>query len=70
MPSQSAPILITGAAQRIGLHCAQQLLADGYRVIFSYRSEKPGVQMLRDLGPQRYMATFQPSTAFSRLSNN
>ena len=50
MPSQSAPILITGAAQRVGLHCAQQLLADGYRVIFSYRSEKPGVQMLRDLG--------------------
>ena len=33
MPSQSAPILITGAAQRVGLHCAQQLLADGYTTV-------------------------------------
>ena len=58
MPSTSAPILITGAGQRIGLHCAQQLLADGYRVIFSYRSEKPGVQTLRDLGAIALFADF------------
>ena len=58
MPSTSAPILITGAGQRIGLHCAQQLLADGYRVIFSYRSEKPGVQTLRDLGATALFADF------------
>ena len=49
MTSSSAPILITGAAQRVGLHCAQRLLEDGHAVIFSYRTERPGVQVLRDL---------------------
>ena len=58
MPTSSAPILITGAGQRVGLHCAQQLLADGYPVIFTYRSEKPGVQALRDLGAIPLQADF------------
>ncbi|MDY7559067.1 dihydromonapterin reductase [Pseudomonas sp. 10B1] len=44
------PVLITGASQRVGLHCAKRLLAEGKPVIFSYRSERPGVQQLRDLG--------------------
>ena len=58
MPTSTAPILITGAGQRVGLHCAQQLLADGYPVIFTYRSEKPGVQILRDLGAIALFADF------------
>ena len=58
MPPTSAPILITGAGQRIGLHCAQQLLADGYRVIVTYRTEKPGVHVLRDLGATALFADF------------
>ena len=58
MPTSTAPILITGAGQRVGLHCAQQLLADGYMVIFTYRSEKPGVQILRDLGAIALFADF------------
>ena len=58
MPDSSAPILITGAGQRVGLHCAQRLLEDGYRVIFTYRSERPGVQTLRDLGAIGLFADF------------
>ena len=58
MPTSSAPILITGAGQRVGLHCAQRLLADGYAVIFTYRSEKPGVQALLDLGATALFADF------------
>ncbi|MCP2076279.1 UNVERIFIED_ORG: dihydromonapterin reductase/dihydrofolate reductase [Pseudomonas lini] len=50
MSSATAPILITGAAQRVGLHCARRLLEDGQPVIATYRTERPGVQMLRDLG--------------------
>ncbi|WP_434701589.1 dihydromonapterin reductase [Pseudomonas sp. D1-36] len=46
----TAPILITGAAQRVGLHCARRLLEDGQPVIATYRTERPGVQTLRDLG--------------------
>jgi len=58
MTSSAAPILITGAGQRVGLHCAQRLLEDGHRVIFSYRSERPGVQTLRDLGAIGLFAVF------------
>ncbi|WP_434708332.1 dihydromonapterin reductase [Pseudomonas sp. R1-1] len=58
MSDSAAPILITGAAQRVGLHCAQRLLEDGHRVIFTYRTERPGVQTLRDLGAIGLFADF------------
>ena len=63
MPDSSAPILITGAGQRVGLHCAQRLLEDGHRVIFTYRSERPGVQVLRDLGAVAVFADFSSEAA-------
>lgn len=50
MSMHSAPILITGASQRIGLHCAERLLDSGQPVIISYRSERPGVGKLRERG--------------------
>ncbi|WLH96703.1 dihydromonapterin reductase [Pseudomonas hefeiensis] len=58
MPSATAPILITGAAQRVGLHCARRLLEDGHPVIATYRTERPGVQTLRDLGVTVLFADF------------
>ena len=58
MPPSLAPILITGASQRVGLHCAKRLLEDGQPVIVSYRSERPGVQTLRDLGAITLFADF------------
>ena len=58
MTTTSAPILITGAGQRVGLHCAQRLLEDGYSIIFTYRSARPGVQTLRDLGAIGVFADF------------
>ena len=58
MTTTSAPILITGAGQRVGLHCAQRLLEDGYSIIFTYRSDRPGVQTLRDLGAIGIFADF------------
>ncbi|MDE1165008.1 MAG: dihydromonapterin reductase [Pseudomonas sp.] len=45
-----APILITGASQRVGLHCAERLLDDGFAVIISYRSERDSLQPLRERG--------------------
>ncbi|EFQ61338.1 oxidoreductase, short chain dehydrogenase/reductase family [Pseudomonas fluorescens WH6] len=50
MTATNAPILITGAGQRVGLHCALRLLDEGQPVIFSYRSERRGVQALRERG--------------------
>lgn len=50
MGNTPAPILITGASQRIGLHCAKRLLQDGQPVIVTYRHDKPGIAELRELG--------------------
>ena len=63
MTISSAPILITGAGQRVGLHCAQRLLEDGHQVIFTYRSQRPGVQALRDLGAIGVFADFSSEAA-------
>jgi dihydromonapterin reductase/dihydrofolate reductase len=57
MPSL-APILITGASQRIGLHCAKRLLAEGQPVIVSYRTERESLQHLRELGAVTLYADF------------
>ena len=45
-------IIITGAAQRLGLHCALTLQQAGYQVIATWRSDKPGLAQLRDAGVQ------------------
>ncbi|KAF1020260.1 MAG: Dihydromonapterin reductase [Pseudomonas sp.] len=58
MTATNAPILITGAAQRVGLHCALRLLDEGQPVIFSYRRERPGVHTLRERGAVGLFADF------------
>lgn len=58
MASSPAPVLITGASQRVGLHCAERLLHEGQPVIISYRSERPGVQRLKELGAVVIQADF------------
>lgn len=54
----SAPILITGAAQRVGLHCAHRLLDEGASLILSYRSERPALTALRQRGAITLAADF------------
>lgn len=58
MGQSSAPILLTGASQRIGLHCALRLLDDGHPVIVSYRTERPGLDQLRERGAVTLHADF------------
>ncbi len=58
MSTVCAPILITGASQRIGLHCAKRLLQNGQPVIVSYRTQRPGLSELSDLGAQLLPADF------------
>lgn len=52
------PILITGASQRIGLHCAERLLDDGQPVIVSYRTHRASLERLRDRGAVTIQADF------------
>jgi dihydromonapterin reductase/dihydrofolate reductase len=58
MNALDAPVLLTGASQRIGLHCAKRLIADGHRVIATYRSDRPGVNELQALGATLIYADF------------
>lgn len=46
----AAPILITGAAQRVGHYCAQRLLDDGHPLIVGYRREHASLEALRRRG--------------------
>ena len=43
-------ILVTGAGRRVGLHVAESLLKDGYRVIAHYRTRTEGVAALEAAG--------------------
>lgn len=58
MSQSPAPILITGASQRVGLHCARRLLDEGQPLIVSYRSERPALDELRRRGALTLAADF------------
>ncbi|MFI8479930.1 dihydromonapterin reductase [Pseudomonas sp. NPDC078700] len=58
MSANSAPILITGASQRIGLYCAQRLLDEGQPVIVTYRTERSSIEDLRARGALAIAADF------------
>ncbi|MDN3651922.1 dihydromonapterin reductase [Thalassotalea ponticola] len=51
-------IIITGAGQRLGLHTAKALIAKGYHLVISYRTHKPGVDELSELGADCIQADF------------
>jgi dihydromonapterin reductase/dihydrofolate reductase len=53
-----APILLTGASQRLGLHCVQRFLDAGQPLIISYRQERAEVEELRRRGVQCLQADF------------
>lgn len=58
MSASAAPILITGASQRVGLYCAERLLDDGQALIVTYRHERDGLLRLRERGALTLPADF------------
>ncbi|WP_122046697.1 dihydromonapterin reductase [Vibrio atlanticus] len=54
----SETILITGVGKRLGFALAQQLIADGYKVVGTYRSDYPQLQRLRDNGADLQQVDF------------
>jgi dihydromonapterin reductase/dihydrofolate reductase len=62
MSAASFPILITGAGQRVGLHCAEHLLDAGQPVIISYRQERDSIARLRERGAIAVQADFSDET--------
>src|SRR5690554_1645907 len=58
MNQTKAPVLITGASQRIGLYCAERLLDEQQHVIVSYRTERDSLLALRERGEATLYADF------------
>lgn len=58
MTPPAAPILITGASQRIGLYCAERLLDEGQPVIVTYRTPRASLARLRERGAVTLPADF------------
>ena len=56
--SSKGLIVITGAGQRVGLHCATALLEQGYQLLVSYRTLTPGVTALQKAGAHCVAADF------------
>ena len=60
-------ILITGGAQRLGLAMALDLLAQGFHVIVTYRSERPALASLTDAGAETIQCDFAQNSDIARL---
>ncbi|WP_135384440.1 dihydromonapterin reductase [Vibrio tasmaniensis] len=64
----SDTILITGVGKRLGFALAQQLLADGFKVVGTYRNDYPQLQLLRDSGADlQHVDFYQQSSLESFL---
>lgn len=55
---QKEVIVITGAGQRVGLHCAMALIKQGYHLVVSYRKQSAGINTLRQAGAHCIQADF------------
>lgn len=60
-------VLITGAAQRVGLHCAQRFAADGYRVLITCRQPRPQWQQQPLDGIEVLLADFSSVDGIEQL---
>ena len=65
--TQSQTILITGGAQRIGLHCARRFVEDGYRVIITCRYLRPEWQQEPLEGIEALVADFSSVEGIQQL---
>ena len=63
----TSPILITGGAQRLGLAIAKDLLRQQHKVIITYRTKKPSVDELKDLGAVVIQADFATQDGIEKL---
>ncbi|CAK3816877.1 Dihydromonapterin reductase [Vibrio crassostreae] len=63
----SETILITGIGKRLGFALAQQLLADGYNVVGTYRSDYPQLQLLRDSGADLQQVDFYQQSSLEEF---
>ena len=63
----SETILITGVGKRLGFALAQQLLADGYKVVGTYRNDYSQLQLLRDSGADLQQVDFYQQSSLEEF---
>lgn len=63
----SETILITGVGKRLGFALAQQLLSDGYKVVGTYRSDYPQLQVLREHGADLQQVDFYQQSSLEHF---
>ncbi|MFC3122284.1 dihydromonapterin reductase [Agaribacter flavus] len=63
----TAPILITGGAQRLGLAIADDLLLKNQPVIVTYRSKKPSLDILNEKGAILIQANFAHADGIAKF---
>lgn len=63
----TAPIIITGGTQRLGLAIATELLNQQRKVIVTYRTQKPAVDVLTQKGAKLIQADFSTDAGVQKL---
>ncbi|AAN53848.1 dihydromonapterin reductase [Shewanella oneidensis MR-1] len=63
----TAPIIITGVGKRIGYALAKHLLAQGHKVIGTYRSHYPSIDELQSLGATLIQCDFYDNAQVQNL---
>lgn len=63
----TAPIIITGVGKRIGYALAKHLLAQGHKVIGTYRSHYPSIDELQSLGATLMQCDFYDNAQLQTL---
>lgn len=63
------PVLITGGAQRLGLHCANRLVEKGFPVIVTYRKERDYFSDLEAKGICLMFADFSTSEGIADFAS-
>lgn len=70
----SHTVFITGVGKRLGLATAKHLIAQGFRVVGTYRTPTDGIEALFDLGATLYPCDFfdvaQTSALMTKLHDN
>jgi dihydromonapterin reductase / dihydrofolate reductase len=62
-----APVIITGGAQRLGLHAAKALKEQGYNVVITYRTPRPEMTQWQELGITTIQADFSSDAGISQF---
>ncbi|AWL11006.1 Dihydromonapterin reductase [Saliniradius amylolyticus] len=65
----TAPIVITGAAQRVGLYCARALNQQGQSVVISYRRHRPLIEELEAEGIHCIQADFSSESGVNAFAD-